>query len=348
MAISLSLVAPTIALEKTTHPTAKELGIMQGPHEPGVTAATQLNWSNKPYNRWALQNAQALLATAPIYRTDTPVTELPRSDKTIEGLTVTDHYGNIWTLNEAMESTYTDGFLVIHKGEVVYEQYFNDMKPWTKHLAFSVSKSFAGILAEILEDEGKLDLSKNVSDYIPSLKRTAWSRTTVDELINMNTSVDWDESIDSYGVGLKSPFFLWGLATNEIPWRPEYGPIADGLHDFLSKLPKKSTNKGAFHYKSVDTDMAGWVLEAASGESFADLMSTRLWSKIGAEQDASIIVDQYGAPAPNYGLSMTLRDMGRVGMTMAAGGFFNGQQIIPKAGLTLEGNKEHWRKGVMK
>jgi hypothetical protein len=248
-----------------------------------------------------------------------------------------------------MSATYTDGFLVVHKGEVVHEQYWNGMKPWTRHLLFSVTKSYTGMIAGILADEGRLDMDAQLTHYIPELKGTAWDNTTLQELIDMNTAVDWDEGGDAYNVtGIKNIFFKWGVALGEIPYEESYGDVPDGNHAYLASLAKKPSNKEAFHYKSVDTDMAGWVIEAASGQSFADLMTEKLWSRIGMEHDASIIVDQYGSPGTNYGLSITLRDMGRVGMVLAAGGKLGDQQIIPKAfwdDIADGGDKQLWKNG---
>jgi len=349
--IGASDIARADPVKKGPRLTAAELGLMKGFHEPGDHIVDQLNWSEPPYSRWGMQNVQALLPSAAIHRTDTPVTALPKSNKAIDGLMITDEYDTVWTFDEVMESTYTDAFLVVHNGKIVLEKYWNGMKPWTPHILFSISKSYTGLLAGILESEGKLDLSNRITDYIPKLKNTAWYDTTIRSLIDMNTAVGWSEHGNDYVGGvdeMKNPMLQWTLANNWMPMRPEYGDVPDGSHDFLSKLPKKAENKQAFLYKSVDTDMAAWVFEAASGESFADLMTSRIWSKIGAEQDAAVIVDQYGAAAGSWGMSVTLRDMGRVGMMMAAGGSLNGEQIIPKefaADIMSGGDKKLWKKG---
>ncbi len=329
--------------------TAEEHGLMQGPHGPGVKTVTKFNWNRAPYNRWSLQNMQAIKSTAPIYRAGTPATPLPKSDKSIAGLFITDQRGTNRTFDEVMTSTYTDGFLVVHKGEVVHEQYWNGMKPWTRHLLFSVSKSYTGMIAGILADEGRLDMTFQLTQYIPELKDTAWENTTVQELIDMNTAVDWDETGAAYNVtGIKNIFFKWAVANGSIPYEESYGEVPDGNHDFLASLPKKPSNKGAFHYKSVDTDMAGWVIEAASGQSFAELMTEKLWSQIGMEYDANIAVNKYGSPGTNYGLSIALGDMGRMGMVLAAGGKLGDQQIIPKAfwdDIADGGDKQLWKNG---
>ena len=63
----------------------------------------------------------------------------------------------------------------------------------------------------------------------------------------------------------------------------------------------------------------------------SDLISDRLWQKIGAEQDAGVLLDRTGTPSGGGGLNASLRDMARVGEMMRLQGKFNGRQIVPAA-----------------
>ena len=47
---------------------------------------------------------------------------------------------------------------------------------------------------------------------------------------------------------------------------------------------------------------------------FADLFSDRIWSRIGAERDAEVIVDAAGFPVVEGGICTTLRDLARFGL----------------------------------
>jgi hypothetical protein len=73
---------------------------------------------------------------------------------------------------------------------------------------------------------------------------------------------------------------------------------------------------GRFHYISPNTDLLGWLIEAATGERYAELMSERLWKRIGAERSAYITVDRFGAPRCAGGMCVTLTDLARVGQWM--------------------------------
>jgi CubicO group peptidase (beta-lactamase class C family) len=55
-----------------------------------------------------------------------------------------------------------------------------------------------------------------------------------------------------------------------------------------------------------------------------------VWSKLGAEHNASIVCDVQGAATPWGGMSTTLRDLARWGQMHLEGGTFRGRQILPE------------------
>lgn len=87
----------------------------------------------------------------------------------------------------------------------------------------------------------------------------------------------------------------------------------------------------AFGYKTVNTDVLGWVIARVTGRNVAELLSERIWSRLGAEQDAYMTVDSIGTPFAGGGLNTGLRDLARFGEMLRNDGRFNGQQIVPKA-----------------
>ncbi|MNL26610.1 6-aminohexanoate-dimer hydrolase [compost metagenome] len=87
----------------------------------------------------------------------------------------------------------------------------------------------------------------------------------------------------------------------------------------------------AFAYKTVNSDVLGWVIARVTGRNVAQLLSERIWSRLGAEQDAYFTVDSIGTPFAGGGLNTGLRDLARFGEMLRNDGAFNGQQIVPKA-----------------
>src|SRR5215831_8626810 len=67
-------------------------------------------------------------------------------------------------------------------------------------------------------------------------------------------------------------------------------------------------------YLSANTAVLGEVIERVTGRRLADVLSEEIWSRVGAEGDAQLIVNERGIPMAHAGLAMTLRDLARVGL----------------------------------
>jgi CubicO group peptidase (beta-lactamase class C family) len=52
-----------------------------------------------------------------------------------------------------------------------------------------------------------------------------------------------------------------------------------------------------------------------TGKSLADAISDLIWSKMGAEHDATLIENERGYPASHAGMAATLRDLARFGLS---------------------------------
>ena len=98
----------------------KPLPIMQG--SPPALVPPRMEWDRPPWNRWAFQHIREILPTAEVWRGRGPVRELLRADRDLDGLAVTNVEGEATTLARLLDDTYTDGFLVLKNGAVVYER----------------------------------------------------------------------------------------------------------------------------------------------------------------------------------------------------------------------------------
>lgn len=98
------------------------------------------------------------------------------------------------TWKASLDANYTDGMLILHRGEIVYEYYSGCLDREGRHGAMSVTKSFVGTIAEILIAEGELDDSKLVRDYVPELKSSAFGNATVRQVMYMTTGLDYNEN----------------------------------------------------------------------------------------------------------------------------------------------------------
>src|SRR5262249_45419058 len=73
------------------------------------------------------------------------------------------------------------------------------------------------------------------------------------------------------------------------------------------------------------------ALRAAVRVPLADYLSEKIWKPMGAEADATWLIDAGGYEVGFVGLNCTLRDWGRLGLLLANGGAVEGRQIVPAA-----------------
>jgi CubicO group peptidase (beta-lactamase class C family) len=112
-------------------------------------------------------------------------------------------------------------------------------------------------------------------------------------------------------------------------WAPDDGaPRPADATAYFTTLVNDGPHGGPFRYRSILTDVLGWVLEKASGQRFADLVADELWQPMGAEHDADITLDVHGNAVPDGGISATLRDVGRIGLLALGRGQAAGGQVI--------------------
>jgi CubicO group peptidase (beta-lactamase class C family) len=279
-----------------------------------------------PYTRWSFSHMRELLPTVNVWRGNGPVSELPRAEQPLGEISFTDMHGEQRTWTQALEKTWTDGVLVMHRGRIIEEQYFGALQPERPHIAMSVTKSFVGTLAAMLAAEGLLDPSAAVTDYLPELAGTAWGDASVRSVMDMTTGVQYSEDY----ADPKAEIFAYMVAGGIIPAAPG-SQLPGSFYAFLQTLPKQGEHDHAFAYKTVNTEVLAWLLQRVSQQSLAELLSQRIWQKLGAEQDAYLLVDRTGAASGGGGLNTTLRDLARFGETMRLKGQFNGQQIVPEA-----------------
>ena len=98
--------------------TAAELRLMTGPPPFAEPSQVSLaNWQDPPFNRWSFQHVRDLVPTARIRRGDGPVWRFPRAERDLSGIRFR-NAGRELTVGDLLDRTWTDGFIVLHRGRV--------------------------------------------------------------------------------------------------------------------------------------------------------------------------------------------------------------------------------------
>ena len=283
-----------------------------------------------PAMRWSVANFRQLMPTINVSRGLGASTALPRRlDPRIDELRVVPNGASqALTWRQSLDATYTDGIVVLHRGAVVYERYFGVLKEDGQHAAMSVTKSVIGTLGAMLVAEGTLDAQAKVATYVPELTNSAFGSATLEQVLNMTTALDYSEDY----ADPTAEVWAHAQAGNPLPKPKDYvGPRS--YFEFLQTVRQRGEHGQAFGYKTVNTDVLGWVIARATGRNVAQLLSERIWSRLGSEQDAYFTVDSIGTPFAGGGLNAGLRDMARFGEMLRNNGRYNGEQIVPEAVL---------------
>ena len=319
----------------------RNMGWMEGfpPPADKVIGQPSTDYFSFPKLRWTFCHFRQLQASRGINRGFNPISKLPISlDPMIDAVAFTPTNTDApMTWQESLDANYTDGIVVMHRGEIVYEYYSGCLDRAGRHGAMSVTKSFVGVIGEMLIAEGILDDQKAVGEYVPELIDSAFGSASLRQVMDMTTALDYNENY----ADPESDIWLYAAAGNPVPKPASYtGPRS--LYEFLEGVQQDGEHGEKFVYKSINTDVLAWVIARVSGKDFIEHLSEKIWQPLGMEQEADMMVDSLGTPFAAGGLNLSLRDAARFGQLMLQKGAWNGKQILPSevvASITSGGDR---------
>ncbi|MEM9688333.1 MAG: serine hydrolase [Pseudomonadota bacterium] len=307
----------------------RAMGWMQGfpPPDDKLIMQPDANYFSFPKLRWSVCHLREFLPTEEIGRgIGAPVPlDYALDEAAIDALIFTPTgTDETMTWAESLAAIYTDGMLILHRGQIVYERYFGCLNEAGKHAAMSMTKSMTGLLAEILVAEGELDDTVRVSSIVPELTDSAFGNATVRQVMDMTTGLRYSEDYADPNADI----WVYSRAASPLP-KPDGYEGPNGYFEYLQTVEPLGEHGDAFHYMTINTDALGWIVSRVSGKPVSELLSERIWQRMGAEQDAYITVDGLGTPFAGGGLTAGLRDLGRIGLLMLNDGEINGEQLVP-------------------
>nr|WP_314624052.1 serine hydrolase [uncultured Noviherbaspirillum sp.] len=283
------------------------------------------NWFELPYLRWSLMNRARMVRTVPVWRGDGTVRELSLKPGSIGSTPVTGLDGHPVPLEALLHSLETDACIVLHKGQIAYEEYFHGMKAHTHHGSASISKSYVSVVAGILAHEGLLDLGQQAAHYVAEMRGTAMGGATLQQLLDMQVGIvrpTMQGRAEGLGPQDGGVFEIIGLM--------EPGPDSPrNFYEFILRKERSGEHGRRFYYDNGPPEALAWVMKRVCGVSLSELVSKYLFAPLGSERDGSYSIDSTGAEFAAGGLQLTLRDLARFGEALRCDGFWNNQQIIP-------------------
>ena len=309
----------------TSDPVA--MGWMVGappPSEKRILAA-RADHMRFPMIRWSYSNMRSFCPTARVAAggEGTPFPRALRADLGSVRFTPLGAETEI-SFEESLLSAFTDGILVLHRGEVVFEKWFGVTGPETRHIAFSVTKSFVGTLVQMLVGEGRIDLAAPITSVLPELAPSGFGSAAIGQVLHMTTALDFSEEYGNPNSGIGAYSAALGLTP-----RPASYTGPHNLWDYLTTVAGAGTHGEQFVYRTPNTDVLAWLITRAEGKPFTQVLSERLWQPLGMLGDADMIVDEVGSPFAGGGLNLRLEDLARFGEALRLGGL----GVIPEADI---------------
>ena len=254
-------------------------------------------------------NMDQLFLSKPVERGDAEVVALPQGTR----IDLPDGASD-W-----IEKRQLTSLLVLHKGAIVFEDYFKGTGPEDRRISWSVAKSYLSALFGVLEAEGAFgSLDDPVVKYVPELKGGAYDTATIRNVLQMSSGITFDEDY----LDPQSDINRMGRIL----------ALGGTMDNFAADLTESFAEPGeTWKYTSIDTHVLGMVIRGATGRGVPELMSEKILSKLGTEQDAVYITDGVGVAFVLGGLNITTRDYARFGAMIEQNGLWNGEQIVPAA-----------------
>ncbi|MFE5051876.1 serine hydrolase domain-containing protein [Streptomyces sp. NPDC056637] len=260
-----------------------------------------------------------------VWRGETPARHLPRGEADLDTLDLVTTDAGALKLPDLFAAARTDAFLVMHRGQVVYERYLHGADAHTPHFNASAAKSYLGLVAATLAHQGLLDRTAPACAYVPELAGTAFGDARVQDLLHMGTQVSYAGR--RFDKAIEAQRYYAVVAPQLRPFGYS-GPT--GIHEHLLTARATAAPGEEFRYENGNVEALAEVLRRVTGLSTSDLLSDLLWARIGAEEDAYYILDGDGIEAACGGFSATARDVARLGEMLRCGGAVGGRQVVPE------------------
>ena len=184
----------------------------------------------------------------------------------------------------------------------------------------SVAKSVTAMLiGAAIKDGAITSIDDQIVRYLPVLKGSGYDGVTVRQLLQMASGVAWNETYTDPTSDRRR------MLEAQISQQP------GAILKLMASLPRAAAPGSVWNYSTGETQVAGALVQAATGKAVADYLSEKIWAPLGMQADASWWLEsENGLEIGGSGLSATLRDYGRFGLFMLNDGVINRKRVLPE------------------
>ena len=221
-----------------------------------------------------------------------------------------------WSVDQYFDRQGVAGLLVIKDGNIVYERYGLGNDEDSVWISWSVAKSVTSMLIGAAIQDGYItSVDDKVTEYLPHLKNSSYDQTTIRNLLQMASGVEWNEDYADKKADINTaPFDTLGL------------------YEYLRNKPRSAAPGDKFNYNTAETNIAGDLLRSALGNNLSTYLTNKVWIPFGMGSDAYwMLSEPGGGEQGGCCISATLRDYGRIGLfALNDGQLADGTRVLPE------------------
>lgn len=198
------------------------------------------------------------------------------------------------------------GIIILQDGKLRYRSSHTVADPrWT---SFSVAKSFTSTLLGAAVKDGKIALADPVTEYLPALADTAYEGVTVEQVATMTSGVKWNEDYTD--------------PKSDVARMLLVEPVPGELQSitYAKTLTREAPAGSKWVYKTLETNLLGDIVAAATGQSLASYAKEKIVDPAGFAGPLFWMVDRTGANIGGCCISLLLSDYARMGQWVLEGG----------------------------
>ena len=170
-------------------------------------------------------------------------------------------------LIKALDYYETDGLIVLKNDTILYENYWNNNNKDSKHISWSVAKSFLSALIGIAVERGQIhSIHDPITKYLKDFIGTGYENVTIKNLLQMSSGIKFNEDYADYN----SDINRFGRTIS----------FGTSMRDFAKSLENEKPQGTYNHYVSIDTQMLAMLLVEVTGKSVTDSLKDDIWHKI--------------------------------------------------------------------
>lgn len=278
------------------------------------------------------RNIDRLFPTRTVARGET-VSALPLSKQPLQDFAYSVD-GQSYDLYDVLSMNRVSGLLIIHNGDIVFEKYLLGNDQHTRWMSMSVVKSItASLIGAAIQDGFINSIDDPIVNYLPRFQGSAYDGVTVKHLLQMSSGVAWNET------------YTDATSDRRRMLEAQLSQQPGAILKLMATLPRAAKPGTVWNYSTGETQLAGALVQAATGKPVAQYLSDKIWSKLGMQADANWwLQSPDGLEIGGSGLSATLRDYARLGLFWLNDGVISldgkVQRVLPEGWMQAASSRQ--------